>query len=324
MQRKAMEDDYYKILNVERNASAADIQKAYRKLARKYHPDVNPDDKTAKKKFQEIQKAYEVLNDTEKREMYDRYGSSFETMGAGGPGGGAWRGQGPGSGGYAEVDFSQFFGGGGQEGFEGGFGDIFRQFGGGATAGPRRGRQRPRKGADLSHQLTIPFNTAVTGGEARLSVKRPDGKVESIAVKIPAGIEDGKSIRLRGQGEASPNGGPAGDILITIQSAPHPYFRRRGNNLEVNVPVTLAEAGLGAKVDVPTPKGVITLTVPPGTSSGKRLRVKGHGVQLKESPGDLYAEIQIVLPTQIDAESAELIRQFDKRQPLKPRADLRW
>ncbi len=316
-----MEEDYYKILSVGRDASAADIQKAYRKLARKYHPDVNPDDATAKRKFQEIQKAYEVLNDAEKREMYDRYGSSFESMGAGGPGGGTWRTHSTGPGGQTEVDFSQFFGSGGQGGFEGGFGDIFRQFGGGAA---RQARQRPRKGTDLKHQLDVPFNTAVTGGEARINVKRPDGKVESIAVKIPAGIEDGKTIRLRGQGAASPNGGPAGDILITVKAAPHPYFRRRGNNLEVDVPVTLAEAGLGGKIDVPTPKGVITLTVPPGTSSGKRLRVKGHGVQSQSNPGDLYAEIQIVLPSEIDAEGEELIRQFDAKHKLKPRADLRW
>ncbi|MDA1050878.1 MAG: J domain-containing protein [Planctomycetota bacterium] len=319
-----MEEDYYKTLSVGRDASAADIQKAYRKLARKYHPDVNPDDATAKRKFQEIQKAYEVLNDAEKREMYDRYGSSFESMGAGGPGGGTWRTHSTGTGGQTEVDFSQFFGGGVQGGFEGGFGDIFRQFGGGGGGGARRSRQRPRKGADLKHQLDIPFNTTVTGGEARINVKRPDGKVEAIAVKIPAGIEDGKTIRLRGQGEPSPNGGPAGDLLITVKAAPHPYFRRRGSNLEVNVPVTLAEAGLGGKIDVPTPKGVITLTVPPGTSSGKRLRVKGHGVQLQASPGDLYAEIQIVLPSEIDAESENLIRQLDAKQQLKPRADLRW
>ncbi|MEO8496797.1 MAG: J domain-containing protein [Planctomycetota bacterium] len=318
-----MEEDYYKVLSIGRDASAADIQKAYRKLARKYHPDVNPDDTSAKRKFQEVQKAYEVLNDSEKREMYDRYGSSFESMGAGGPGGGPGRTHSAGAGGQTEVDFSQFFGGGDQGGFEGGFGDIFRQFGGGG-GGTRRARQRPRKGADLTHQLEVPFNTAVTGGEARINVKRPDGKVEAIAVKIPAGIEDGQSIRLRGQGEASPNGGPAGDILIAVKAAAHPHFRRRGNNLEVSVPVTLAEAGLGGKIDVPTPKGVITLTIPPGTSSGKRLRVKGHGVQSKEHPGDLYAEIQIVLPNEIDAESEKLIRQLDAIQALKPRADLRW
>lgn len=319
---KLMDEDYYKILGIRRNASDSDIQKAYRKLARKYHPDVNPDDAAAKKKFQEIQRAYEVLNDSEKREMYDRYGSSFESMAGGG--GGGWQ---TGPGGQAEFDFSQFFGGhsGGSGGFEGGFGDIFRQFGGGAAAGgTRQARRRPQRGANIRHSLEVPFSSAVLGGDAHLSVKRPDGRIESIAVKIPAGIETGKTIRLRGQGEPSPNGGQSGDILITVNVAPHPCFRRQGNNLEVDVPLTLAEAALGAKVDVPTPKGTITLTVPPGTSSGKRLRVKGHGVQAKGSIGDLYAVIQIAMPTELDDESAQLVRKLDALQPMSPRNDLQW
>ena len=311
-----MSEDYYKSLEVGRNASAADIQKAYRKLARKYHPDVNQDDAAAKKKFQEIQRAYEVLSDSEKREMYDRYGSSFEAM-AGGGGGGAWQ-TGPGG---AEFDFSQIFGGGGGGG-ESSFGDIFRQFGGGGAA--RRARPRPQRGADIRHELEVSFNSAVVGGEARLSIKRPTGKVEAITVKIPPGVESGKPIRLRKQGEPGSNGGPSGDILIDVKVAPHPFFQRRGKNLEVIVPVTLAEAALGAKLDVPTPKGTITLTLPPGTSSGKRLRVKGHGVQTKDSPGDLYAEVQIVLPGSMDDESVELVRKFDQRQAMTPRADLRW
>ena len=312
-----MSEDYYKSLEVGKNASEAEIQKAYRKLARKYHPDVNQDDAAAKKKFQEIQRAYEVLSDSEKREMYDRYGSSFEAMGGGG-GGPGWQ-AGPGG---AEFDFSQMFGG-GSAGFEGGFGDIFRQFGGGKT-NTRRAQPRPQRGGDIRHELEVPFSSAVLGGEARLNIKRPSGKVESIAVKIPAGIESGKAIRLREQGEPGHHGGPSGDILITVRVAPHPYFQRRGKNLELLVPVTLAEAALGAKLDVPTPKGTITLTLPPGSSSGKRLRVKAHGVQTKDDPGDLYAEVRIVLPDTIDEECAELIRQFDKRQTMTPRNDLRW
>lgn len=312
-----MGEDYYKILGVSRNASDSDIQKAYRSLARKYHPDVNPDDAAAKAKFQQIQQAYEVLSDSEKREMYDRYGSSFESMGTGGAGG-------P----QQEFDFSQLFGGqpgAGQGGFEGGFGDIFRQFGGGTQrGGPRQAPPRPRRGANIRHDLQVPFSSAVIGGEARLNIKRPTGKVESIAVKIPAGIETGKTIRLRGQGEPGPNGGSPGDIMITVRVAPHPCYQRRGNNLELQVPVTLAEAALGSKVDVPTPNGTITLTVPPGTSSGKRLRVKGHGVQTQDNPGDLYAEIQIVLPNTIDKESAALIRKFGEAHPMNPRTDLQW
>jgi DnaJ-class molecular chaperone len=323
-----MEDDYYKILGLDRNASDADIQKAYRTLARRHHPDVNPDDKAAKEKFQRIQTAYEVLKDPEKREMYDRYGSAFESMQAGGPGGGPWRTQGAGPGGFDEFDFSQLFGsrfGPQPSGSESPFADIFRHFGGGGEAGQRRSARRPARGANLRHDLTIPFNTAVTGGEARLTVKRPSGNVETISVKVPAGIEDGKRIRLRGQGGSPAGGGPPGDILLTIHVEPHPCFRRRGNDLEVDVPVSLAEAALGAKVDVPTPKGVITLTVPPGTSSGKRLRIKGHGVSGGDGKaGDLYAEILIALPDSMTEDDAELIRQFDGRHTFNPRSELKW
>jgi DnaJ-class molecular chaperone len=314
-----MEEDYYKILGVKRDASQKEIQRAYRDLARKYHPDMNPNDKKAKEKFQRVQQAYDVLSDAEKREMYDRYGSSFQSAGAGGgprytyqqPGGGA-----P----FEEFDFSQLFGGRGSEGFA----DIFRQFS--AGRGQTQGRRAaPERGSDLQYELEIPFRQAITGGEAALQVRRPDGKTESITVKIPAGIDDGKKIRLRGQGEAGPRGGKPGDLLIIVRVAPHPHFRRRGNDLEVVVPVTLAEAALGAKIDVPTPQGVITLTVPPGTSGGRRLRVKGRGVAPpKSAPGDLYAELRIVLPQEIDDESAQQIRAFDARHPLNPRADLRW
>lgn len=322
-----MEEDYYKILGVSRNASAAEIQKAYRTLARKYHPDVNPNDKKAKEKFQRIQKAYEVLRDPEKREMYDRYGSSFESAGASGPGGG-WRTYTAGPEGFGEFDFSQLFGGryGTQEGgFESAFGDIFRQFTGGAASGSRRTARRAARGADLHHEVEIPFGTSVTGGEVRLSVRRPSGKMETISVKIPPGIEHGKTIRLRGQGEAGPAGGQPGDLLITVRVAPHPCYRRHGNDLEVHVPVTVAEAALGAKVDLPTPKGVISLKIPPGTSSGKRLRVKGHGVAPKGGQaGDLYAEVHIALPEALDEESRELVRQLDRRNAWNPRAGLQW
>jgi DnaJ-class molecular chaperone len=325
-----MADDYYKTLGVARDASQDDIQTAYRKLARKYHPDLNPEDKDAKKKFQEVQTAFDVLNDPSKRELYDRYGSSFESMGAGGPRGGpggraSWSGgAGPG---VEEVDLSQFFGeryGGDPSGV---FGDIFSQF---RRADPTRGQRTApsRKGGDIVSELDIPFTTAVLGGEAQLSVRRRTGQVETISVKIPAGIDEGKKIRLRGQGEAAARGTP-GDILITVHVAPHPYFHRHGNNLEVRVPVTLAEAALGAKVDVPTPKGVISLRVPAGTSAGAKLRVRGHGVAPKGAdPGDLFAEIQIVLPKSLDDQSRDLIKQLDdhwnSQQAQNPRRDLRW
>jgi DnaJ-class molecular chaperone len=320
-----MATDYYATLGVSRGASQEEIQKAYRKLARKYHPDMNPDDATAKKKFQEVQAAFDVLSDAEKRRKYDTFGSDFESVGAGGGPGGTWRyttSSGPQT---YPFDLNDLFGGmaggapGGDEG--GGFADLFKQFRG---AGRRRAAPAER-GADLKHELTVPFATAVLGGQAAITVRRADGNVETINVRIPAGIEDGKRIRLRGQGEAGVGGGPAGDILVTIRVSPHPYFRRSGNRLEVRVPVTLGEAALGAKVDVPTPHGTISLRIPPNTSSGAKLRIKGHGVRPKEGPpGDLFAEIQIVLPDNLSEDERNQLGEISARRPQQPRTDLRW
>jgi len=327
-----MAEDYYQVLGVPRSASQTDIQKAYRELARKFHPDMNPDDKSAKKKFQRIQAAFDVLNDPQKREMYDRYGSSFEAMGGGGPRGGAtWRttrGAGPAFSGsqFEDLDFSQFFGErfGAEPESAGGFADFFSQFRRGA--GTRRTASgRPRRGTDLVHEITIPFTTSVVGGEVQITVDRQSGRVETIAVKIPPGIVDGKKIRLRGQGSAPSEGGQPGDIILTVHVEPHPFFQRRENNLIVRVPVTLAEAALGAKVDIPTPKGTVAIQIPPGTSSGTKLRVKGHGLVPKNGPpGDLLAEVQIVLPRQLDETARDLIRQIDERCRQNPRVHLRW
>lgn len=317
-----MDEDYYKLLGVARTASADEIQKAYRKLARKYHPDVNPD-KGAKEKFQQIQTAYETLNDPKKREMYDQYGSSYENFGAGpGPGAGAWRTYSSGPGGFEGFDFSQMFGGGGAAaGGQTPFGDFFQQFGGSQSSGRRTGR-RTHRGSDVQHELEIPFRTAVSGGEAHLRIRRPDGKEETITVKIPAGIDNGQTIRLRGQGE---QGARPGDLLINVKVSSHPFFRRKGLDLEVSVPVTLAEAALGSKIDVPTPHGVISVKIPPGTSSGKRLRIKGQGVEdKKENKGDLYVELLIALPEQLNKQSADLIRRFDELNSYNPRSELRW
>src|SRR5688572_17359615 len=231
-----MSEDYYATLGVSRGASADDIQKAYRKLARKYHPDMNPDDKAAQKKFKEVQHAYDVLSDEKKRKMYDQFGPQFEQM-AGGGGGPQWSGQVPP--GFGGFDFG---GGGGSGGFQFGGGgeanlppelqDLLRQFTGGGGGegfsfggGPtprRRGRRTPgQPGADVRHEVEVPFRTAVMGGEVSLRLLRPGRKTETINVKIPAGIEEGKTIRLRGQGEASQNGGPAGDLLIAVRVTPH-------------------------------------------------------------------------------------------------------
>lgn len=327
-----MTEDYYKTLGVKRDASQAEIQKAYRDLARKHHPDLNPDDKTAKERFQQVQAAFDVLNDPGKRELYDRYGSSFEQMGAGGP-------RGPGgprpSGGWSytasspeDFDFSQFFGERfGGEDPNGGFADIFSQFRRARSAGPQGRAQAPpaQRGSDVHSELSVPFQTAIAGGTVNLQLHRPDGRVETIAVKIPAGIENGKKIRLRGQGEPGPDGQSPGDLLIAVHIDEHPHFHRRGRNLYVKVPVTLAEATLGGKVDVPTPRGTVTIRIPAGTSSGTRLRVKGRGIESSgQTPGDLFAEVQIVLPKEIDEDEQKWFEKFQERHPADPRKDLRW
>jgi DnaJ-class molecular chaperone len=316
-----MAKDHYAALGVSRSASQEEIQKAYRTMARKYHPDVNPDDANAKKKFQEVQAAFDVLSDPEKRKRYDQFGDDFESVGAGGPRG--WRyttSSGPQT---YPFDFEDLFGA-GAAGDEGGgsFADLFKQFGRG-----RGGRREARtsRGADLKHELTVPFATAVLGGEAALTIRRQDGNVETIRVKIPAGIGDGKKIRLRGQGEPGIAGAPAGDILLTVHVSAHPHFRRTGNRLDLRVPITLAEAALGAKVDVPTPHGTIALTIPPNTSSGRRFRIKGHGVRPADQPaGDLFAEAQIVLPEGLTEDERNELARISSRYPQSPRGELRW
>ncbi len=313
-----MAEDYYKVLGISRKATEAEIQKAYREMARKYHPDLNPQDAKAKQKFQQVQQAYEVLADPQKRKLYDQYGSDFEAAGAGrGPRPGG-RQPGPGYGaGDVEFDLGEIFGRGGETD-QGGFGDFFRQF----TSGTGRTATRTMKGRSLKQEIQISFQTAVTGGETQLAVRRGP-KVETITVKIPPGIADGKTMRLRGQGEPSPNNGAAGDILLTIRVRPHEAFRRKGEyDLEVTVPIGLAEAVNGASIDVPTPYGTIALKVPPMTSSGKKLRVKGHGVKRADGEkGDLYAELQISLPPQLNE---QVKQELAASGAYNPRANLRW
>lgn len=321
----AKEEDYYEVLGVARGASQADIQKAYRDAMRKYHPDVNPD-KSAKKKTQQVQRAYEVLNDPPKRELYDRYGSSFENMaGAGaGPQARGAPGGGGGAAGFEDFDFSQFFGERYGADPMGGFADIFSQVrrGGGEGEGRSRRGRATAKGTDTRAELEIPFQTAVAGGEAEFALQR-DGKTETIRVKIPPGVDEGKEIRLRGQGEEGRGG--RGDLLLRLRIAPHPWYARRGKNLYVKLPIGLGEAAAGAKVDVPTPYGTVALRVPPGTTSGAKLRIKGHGVRPRDTDaGDLFAEVQIVLPKDLDAESRAQLEEIDRKHPTEPRRELRW
>lgn len=333
-----MSKDYYATLGVSRSASAEEIQQAYRQQVRKYHPDMNPDDASAKIKFQQVQAAFDVLNDAKKRELYDRYGSNFESVAEGplagetsgrAPGfGGAGSGfGGPGSGRHGfEINLEDLFGPGASAagaGGSGGFADLFKHFGG-RSGSDKRGATSKR-GSNLQHELTVPFTTAVTGGKAQITVQRSDGRSETLQVKIPTGIADGKKIRLRGQGEPPQGGGPAGDILIKVRVAPHPFFRRQGKRLDVRVPITLFEALHGAKIDVPTPQGTISLSIPPGTSSGTKLRVKGHGViPIQGTPGDLFAEIQIVLPKHLEDADREQLEAIAIKYDDNSRTMLRW
>ncbi|MEM6978863.1 MAG: DnaJ domain-containing protein, partial [Planctomycetota bacterium] len=254
-----MAEDLYQTLGVGRDADKTELQKAYRKLARKYHPDMNPDNPKAQEKFKRIQEAYDVLSDAEKRAAYDRYGSDFEKIRGGGfhPGAG-----GAGGPSFEGLDLDQIFGAAGRSGgggFENGFSDFFEQIlgGRGGGFGGRGGaRQAPRqaaaKGANIRHELSIPFAKAVLGGQVEFYVGR-DGKQEKLSVSIPPGVDDGSKIRLRERGQPG-DAGP-GDLILMIRTDEHPFYRRSGRNLEIELPVTLSEAVLGSKVDLPTPRG---------------------------------------------------------------------
>jgi curved DNA-binding protein len=300
-----MAEDFYQVLGVSRNSSDAELKKAHRSLSKENHPDSKPDDKVAADKFKSVQEAYSVLSDSEKRQKYDRFGhAAFE----GGRGGGSPFGGG-------QVDLGDLFGGGGGGGFD--FGDLF---GGGGRRAPRA-----RKGQDVEATIDVPFNTAAEGGSYSLTVNTL-GTPEQITARIPAGVDSGSVIRLSGQGHPGMGGGPNGDLMVKIKVAPHPYFRRDGANLLVDVPISLTEAALGAKVDVPTlSEGLITVTVPAGSASGTRLRLRGKGIINRKTnePGDLYAIIQIVVPKELDDRSRELLEEFAELHPEDLRED-RW
>jgi DnaJ-class molecular chaperone len=307
-----MPRDYYEVLGVKRDASEDEIKKAYRKLARQYHPDRNPGDKQAETHFKEVQEAYDILSDKAKRTQYDRFG--FVGPEAGMPGGeggfpGGFRfhwGGGPGGGGQTvDPEMAE---------------ELLRRFGvdlggfgmgggtGGRTAGGGR-RRRPAAEAQTA-EVNVPFTTAAVGGTISLSI---DG--HELDVKIPTGIEEGKTMRLAGQ---APGGG---DLLLKIHIQPHEYFRRDGNDIVLEVPLALAEAVLGTKVDVPTLDGTrLTVKVPPGTSSGARLRLRGRGIK----GADQYIEIRVMVPAAKDERNRELIEEFARLNPQTPRAGLPW
>jgi molecular chaperone DnaJ len=366
--------DLYKILGVDSSASSEEIKKAYRKMARKYHPDANPDDKGAEAKFKEVSQAYEVLSDEDKRKAYDAGPSYF---GAEGPQGAGWQNIDP------EM-FAQMFGG-GEPG--GGFSDIFDLFGGAAGGGPRS-RSAPAKGADLTYILNLSFDDALKGITTKIAVDKnitcgtchgtgaapgtlpvtcPECQGRGVVaqnqgffalshpcprcggqgsivenpcptcsgtgqtratkrytVKIPAGVKTGSKIKLKGKGQPSPVGGKAGDLYVKLNVAPSPLFERRGDDLILDVPVTFTEAALGAKVEIPTTDGPISLKVPRGTQNGKTLRVKGKGVpHLKGGGnGDLLVKVKVEVPHDLTREQQEALEKYAGLMTEDPRSNL--
>jgi len=372
--------DYYELLGVTRKASAKDIRTAFRKLARKYHPDLNPGDKASEEKFKQLQEAYDVLSDTKKRQMYDQYGFYSDSAPPGGHSGGPG-----GAGSDVNFNFEGFdFGGGSGAGAGGGsFRDLFSSFFGGR--GGTSVHEEAEGGADLEYRLEIDFWDAVRGAVKKIQITRLDscqtchgtgavgtpqvcptcngsgtiqqaagkmrfnvpcnrcggtgklrtacktcggeGRVrhnETIDVRIPAGVANGGRVRVPGKGNAGTMGAPAGDLYLAVVVKPHEFFERRGNDLYTRIPVTVSEATLGAKIEVPTIDGRSLVRIPPGTDSGKTLRLKEKGVPSARSGerGDQYVEIQVVVPPPTDERVRNLMKELETVAPADPRKDL--
>jgi DnaJ-class molecular chaperone len=288
--------NFYEILGVERSADHEAIRKAYRKLARQYHPDLNPSDRAAEERFKEISHAWDVLQDPERRRNYDEFGDvSLES------GFDADRAR------RARSEFEERFGraghGGGTEEFQfGGLDEVLSQFFGGGGGG---GRIRMR-GADLHATLELDFLEAIRGGERRVTLMRPDARgqpvEETITVRFPPGVSDEGELRIPGKGAPGAGGGPPGDLRASVRVRPHPVFRRSGRDIELDLPISVREAILGAQVEIPTLEGRATLTIPAGTDSGVRLRLRGKGVPAARgaAAGDLLARVQIRVPRELD------------------------
>lgn len=387
----AKKEDYYQVLGVARGASEDELRKAYRRLARKHHPDLNPGDKAAEERFKKVQEAYDILNDPKKRQMYDQYGFYSEAGAAGN-----YQQAGDPGMNFGGFDFSEMFNqanqagrggaaGGGfrQEPGGGGFRDIFSQFFGGRGREPQA---EPEKGSDLEYGLAIDFWQAIKGTQVRLNVSRQDvcqtchgsgvaggntvtcpecngsghvtqqagamkfnltcprcggsGKLrnacptchgdgriahtETVEVRIPPGAQNGSRLRVPGKGNAGTLGAPPGDLYITLRVEPHPFFHREGDNIEIKVPVTVWEAGLGAKIEVPTIDGRALLKIPQGTHSGQRFRLREKGVvnSRKGTRGDEIVEVMVQAPPANDERTRELLRELAKAHHEDPRAEL--
>ena len=288
-----MASDYYAVLGIEKNSTADQIKKAYRKLALKYHPDKNPDDKKAEERFKEISEAYAVLSDTEKKQQYDQYGdaafhqrSSQEDI-------------------FRNADFGDIFR---EFGFGGGGEDVFSQMFGGRGG---HHRPRPKKGQDYLMRITIPFRQAILGGERRVDLDR-NGQKEQLRVRIPTGVEPGQKLRISGKGAASPNGGPNGDLMLEINVSKDSRFRREDKNLYTTVKIPFTGACLGTTVTVETLEDSKRIKVKPGTQNGSKIRLKGFGVPARAGKvnGDLYAIIDIDVPQLLSEEQKVLIEKL--------------
>lgn len=336
MRPHPMPRDYYEILGVSRTASGDEIRRAHRKLARTLHPDVNKATDAAQR-FSEIQEAYDVLSDAEKRKKYDQFGHAGVTGAAGSEGGDPFAG-GPfraraGRGAWSPGDAGGASGGGATgswgdvdaEAFESIFGDLFGAKRGGGR-GARGPRGVPQAGDDIHHAITLPFAVAAKGGVETIRLARPDGSTQSIDVRIPTGIGSGSKLRVKGKGEPGRGGGPDGDLILLIEVGEHPWFRREGLDLHLDVPISIVEAALGTVIEVPLFQGSVRIRVPAGTSSGAKLRAKGKGLtDAKGDVGDFYAIIRIVAPEPSrldDATKATLASLADAVG--QPRRDMPW
>jgi molecular chaperone DnaJ len=305
-----LEKDFYQVLGVSKDVSESELKKTYRSLARKFHPDSNPDDASAESRFKEISEAYSVLSDPQQRAEYDQ----IRAMQAGRPRFTA----GGGSGGFDDV-FGGMFGGAPRGAHSADFGDLFSGlFGAGQGGYP--GYREPTKGRDVISRVTLELPTALRGTE--ISLEGPGGK--KITARVPAGVKDGQKVRLRGKGHPSPDGGKPGDVIITVGVPKHQIFGRDGDNLRIEVPITFGEATLGATIEVPTIEGeIVKVKVPAGTPSGKVLRVKGHGVRGGAALGDLLVELQVAVPAHLSKIAQGHLEKLMTALPKEnPREDL--
>lgn len=314
--------DYYEVLGVSRNADEAQIKKAYRKLAKKYHPDTNAGDADAEQKFKEVTEAYTVLSDKEKRKMYDQFGhAAFDQTagagaGAGGADGGFWRTYGGPGGGYQEYHFE----GNMDDIFGDIFGDIFKHGTGGGFGGFNNGFARgnfPQKGSDVRTEVTVGFDEAAFGCDKVIRLQdpsNPGGGVQSLQVHIPAGIDTGKSIRLKGKGMPGVNGGEAGDLLLKVTVAAKPGYERKGMDVYTTIHVPFATAALGGETVVQTLYGNVLCKIREGTQSGSKIRLRGKGIVSMKDPsvhGDQYVKVEVDVPRHLTPAAKQKLREFE-------------